>query len=298
VLAPPMIVYLDTNHLIDLLQHDAPCPFDDFRRSLEGGGHRLALTFTRVREIAAPLYYRDRGRIVPPASSAWSEIRPLLIRLDRLPLSFIHEVRINPLELSEAVAAFRESRPYQPVSPFVPRFDFTIQPDASPPASQHLINLGVAETVFLLLDSGSDVFSGQTTQSPHWPSFLARNRAIRNPPSLRENFVRVVRDELGFHRIETHGIDAGKLANWIYDSPERCPGKRLSYEVMHRLIADRAKPQASDLGDLSGVQCLPYVDIATMDRALVSRVNQAASRMRASLSVRIATNLSDAMQIL
>ena len=66
------------------------------------------------------------------------------------------------------------------------------------------------------------------------------------------------------------------LADWIYMSPARCPGLRLQYEVFHQIRANLGDNfNLSDFGDSAHVLCLPYVDIATLDRRMIAYVNQA-----------------------
>ena len=66
------------------------------------------------------------------------------------------------------------------------------------------------------------------------------------------------------------------LSNWIYQCPSRCPGIRLGYEVYHHLrrnLGDQV--DASDFGDLAHINCLPYVDVLTLDRRMADYVRRA-----------------------
>jgi hypothetical protein len=72
------------------------------------------------------------------------------------------------------------------------------------------------------------------------------------------------------------GTSIPDLADWIYDSAARCPGLRLRYEVFHQIRRNMGDASdASDFADLAHGLCLPYVDLATLDRRMAAYVRQA-----------------------
>jgi hypothetical protein len=73
-------------------------------------------------------------------------------------------------------------------------------------------------------------------------------------------------------KLSTHGLPEpdgklGEFAEWIYETPVRCPGLRLGYETTLALIENlEAVPKKGDFGDLCFVRAIPYVDAVTLDR--------------------------------
>lgn len=292
-----MRVFLDTKDLIEVLEHGSAQSHANLRSALVGGGHSLVLTGTRVRELTAPLYYGDRNRVILPGSSPWSRLRPVLARLDSLPLSFIQETRILPLELASAVDCFRSGEEYKDIDPYVARFDQALAPTEEQIATAGFLGMAVSETVWELLKSPESrvFFSGRPRLSVPWSEFIAAEHAIERRPSLTSHFRTVLGADMTRYQIPVEGIDVDALVKWIGASPVRCPGRRLEYEVLHRLLGDRqARPRESDRWDIAGIPaCLPYVDVATMDRAMLTRVQQVAERLKMQTYARIFATLSD-----
>ena len=117
-----MLIYLDTKDLINVLEHDRPCPVQEFGATLRSGSHDLAVSFSNVKELSRPL--------LEPA--ARTVVTQLLNHLEMLPLRYIREGTIVRDELSEARGAFIGGREYRAISPFVARFDEAFNPFLRP----------------------------------------------------------------------------------------------------------------------------------------------------------------------
>jgi len=257
-------IFLDTRDLIDLFK-GLPCSVDDFRRCLQGGGHALILSPTVVFEIAAPL----------DAPSSHAEVVKLLNDLESLPLVYIGDTQIPYRELRSAIDSHTAGREYVAINPLMTRFDETILESGSAPTSLYP-NYGLAETVFEIWQRAPQVF--------HWPSELvnrlrsgmATDRSMASPPTVASNFRKKIRLDLELDEISPPPCRLDDFADWIYETPTRCPGVRLSYDVYHQLrrnVGDQ--PSASDFGDFAHVQCVPYVDLITLDRRMAVYVQRA-----------------------
>ncbi len=104
---------------------------------------------------------------------------------------------------------------------------------------------------------------------------MEADRSLSTTPTLAAHFREKIRRDLQLHGVTAPAPSVAAFADWIYESPDRCPGTRLDYEVFHQLrrnIGDR--PKASDFGDFGHVRCLPYVDLMTLDRRMADYVRR------------------------
>ena len=105
---------------------------------------------------------------------------------------------------------------------------------------------------------------------------MDNDRAMASPPRLRDHFVTMIIRALATHGIRPPQARAELFARWIYESPLRCPGVRLTYETQHRFRRDRAaNPGASDMIDLARITAIPYVDFFVTDAAMMTYCRQA-----------------------
>jgi len=259
-----MLIFLDTKDLIDILENARPVSAQQLGDCLSYLDAQLALSFAVIAELAAPLTKRN----------ASTNVMSLLNRLEELPHLFIAESQVQILELREAVNAFSEAREYQPIDPFVSRFDYVLQ---DPPATAAFLHHSLAETVFALWTTSPSLFDGF---AGHWPMYnrlLLADRSLSAPPRLSAFFPAVVDRALRAYGIELGGVNLTSFANWIYASPSRCPSTSLLFEAWHRVRRNKGDlPKRSDLSDFAHLLTLPYVDLATLDRRMVGYVRQIA----------------------
>ncbi len=126
---------------------------------------------------------------------------------------------------------------------------------------------------------------------------LTDDRRVAAPISVRRFFgVKLLRD-LRLYRIPEPPAGVDALAEWIYQTPSRCPALRLDYDVYHQIrgnIGDRG--QLQDFENLANVKCLPYVDLATLDHRMGEYVRQVTREWPDSLGQRIRRNLDHVLE--
>jgi hypothetical protein len=261
-----VLIYLDTKDLIDVIEGSSPVSAPELGTWLESNHSKLALSFVLVAELSAPLVSRN----------AQAHVMRLLAELERLPHVFVAVVQIQRLELLEALSSFREGRGYSAIDPFVHRFDHTIPPSGRPPTYAFL-SYSVSETIWDIWCHTPEILDGYARPRRLFADLLRKDRETQNPPPLPEQFGEVVRRNLDLYGISLpSGVDLVSLGKWIYSSTERCPSGRLTFEVWHRLRQNRRdKTKHSDLSDFNHLACLPYVDVATLDRRMLSYVESA-----------------------
>ena len=259
-----MNLYLDSKDIIDVFQRGHPCRASVFQKYLSDGGHQLVLSSYTIFEIAAPLLQ----------PSVHGNVMTLLNQLEKVPIVYVHPDLLG-LELKEGLHAFSTNCEYQPVSPFVKRFDQTLGLSAQPATSQ-FCSYSLSGIVWDLYTAGS--LKGLNTFAKPMRAFIAADRNLERPPSLESHFAKVIERSLRDDRLFCS--DAKTFAKWIYNNPQRCPGIRLSYEVWHQIVRNRTDGlQDSDMEDHQHLICLPYVDRLTLDRRMHGYVSQAAKKM-------------------
>lgn len=113
---------------------------------------------------------------------------------------------------------------------------------------------------------------------------IQTDRAMTNPPTLRDHFVTMMIRTLKTHAIQPPSAGTERFAQCVYDLPSRCPGLRLAYETYHRFRRNRTdRPRASDMIDLARIPSVPYVDFFTTDAAMMDYCRQAAKEIGCSI---------------
>jgi hypothetical protein len=273
-----MRVYLDTRDLVGLLDRSEPCSTNRFADALRGREAVLALSPTVVFELAAPVV-RGSGRTV---------VSRRLNLLEELPLAYLADWRIHEFELREAADAFRQGRSYVDIDPIVPRLDVAIDATGGRIGTRMYLNFPLAEIVLTIWQEAPDAFLGRLDLEERFRRLLVADRALVKPPPLAAHFRTKLRRDF-----ETNGVPVLEegiepLADWIFEAPSRCPGLRLSYEVYHQIRANLGDPGfVQDFGDFSHVDCLPYVDAATLDRRMVDYVGRASRSLQTDFASRV-----------
>src|SRR3989338_4275216 len=264
-----MLVYLDARDLISVFEQGKPCDAKVFIGVLRAGGHALVLSMSNVREVSAPL--------VDPAAT--TNVMRLLNEVEEAPIRYIREGTLVRDELKKALDAFSHSREYQSVFPFVDRYDQTFELEPLP--TRLLLHHGLAETIFTLWGADRNTLRPSAGHAEHLRKQFAAERGMKNRKSLAENFVDAVERHLNFHRLPLPTRGVRPFAEWIYEDPARCPSYRLSYEVYHAVLNNIGDvPKDGYIPDFAHLQCTPYVDLITLDRRMITYVQQVSSRLR------------------
>jgi hypothetical protein len=263
-----MKILLDTGDLINLVEHNRPVNLSEFRDYLVAHDATIVLTFGNVRELAAPLAARIRH----------PDVDLLFQKVETLPISYLGEVKLAANEVRAAVSAFNSGAEYQPIDPYVSRWDETIS--GSPSAASGKI-LGLNEIVLLVASQDSTSFAGFGNDEDQLRRQF-ENARLR-PPSAQvpcKSFPNVVRHFIEYTGTEkpTCGIQA--FARWVYDHPQRCPALRMGHDVFHHMLSNTKDiPHASDIPDWMHIKCTPYVDAITLDRRVYGYCSQVCQRI-------------------
>jgi len=259
-----MKIYLDSKDVIDIFQNDHPCSASVFQKYVVEGGHEIVLSSYTIVEISAPL--------LDPFTHG--NVMILLNELEKFPILYVHP-DLRGLELKEALHAFSSKGEYQPVNPFVMRFDQTLDLSANPETLRFL-NYSLTEIVWDVYATGG--LKGLETFAKPMKALISKDRKIARPPSLASHFTKVIERNLRDDGLSCSEVKS--FANWIYTNPHRCPGIKLSYEVWHQIVKNRTDGlEDSDMEDYQHLICLPYVDRITLDRRMYGYVFQAAKKI-------------------
>jgi len=284
-----MRIFLDTRDLIDLLERQKPCELDIFKQRLVSGDHQLALSVTLVWELSAPLVRSGRR-------NSGTNVMRLLQALETLPLIYIADPRITYQELRSAIISYKEGREYSPIDPYATRFDAAIQIRGLAPTRIY-INHSLAETVFTVWQEAPDVLDRQPTDEQRLRAILEADRRSPRLPSLREIFRKKIQRDFQLYCISEPEIDTNALSDWIYDNPSRCPGVRIGYEVFHQIRKNRKDQSGkSDFGDFAHVECLPYIDLMTLDSRMANYVERATRDWNPNPYIKVAKDTQELLQ--
>ena len=261
-----MRIYLETKDLIGLLDRSDACHLGRFAAALRARNAQVAVSPTVVFELAAPLV-RGSGRTV---------VSRRLNRLEELPLTYLVDWRIRELEVREAIEALESKRPYIDVDPTVPRLDAAMDVTGGRVGTHIYLNFPLSEIVLTIWQETPDVLRERLDLQERLRALLSDDRALPRLPSLLAHFRTKLRRDFSTYELADPSCGVEQLADWIFEVPSRCPGTRLSYEVYHHIRNNLGDPGfTQDFGDFSHLECLPYVDIATLDRRIVDYVGRA-----------------------
>ncbi len=284
-----MLVYLDTKDLIEVLDRPRGTSADELEDVLRSGAHKLVVTLFGVLELSRLFFRRDAPTIVSA----------LLNRLEKMPLRFLHEVRIPDLEILEADRAFRAGREYEAVAPpFVDRFDEVV-PREGPPATRLFINMGIAETVWRIREGKPSVLEPQVAAATAFRNMIFADRALVEHPSPEAAFTTMLRRSATDRSLPIPEANLDSLAGWIYQQPRRCPAVRLGYELVHEIrrnVTDRVED--SDIADFVHAKNVPYIDLMSLDRRMRNYVTQVSRRLGLGFENRLVPNVHDAVTTL
>lgn len=278
-----MNIYLDTSDLINLFQKSNPISPDNFEKKLRTNRHEIVVSITNIFEISAPLLEK----------STQTNVMGLLISIEKMPIKFISLAGINKLELKEALAAFTQGREYREIFPFVNRFDEALMVD-EPAPTRPLLNYSISKTIYELWNNEPRVFKLFQKHHQLLQKQMDSDRKIKSKPSLRDHFVENIRKSLSRYNLSITSQKLRAFSEWIYEIPTRCPSVRLGYEVYHNLLKNLDDiPKQGDMGDLSQINCIPYVDRITFDRRMSHYAKEACKNIGLGYEKRICKNVNE-----
>lgn len=215
-----MRILLDAKDLINTVEHDKDVTFTELEQYIQNGNHSIALTSTNILEFSASL--ADTGDFL--------QMRSLLQKVERLPLSYVKEWTIPYEELLSAKRAFDSGNEYQGIAPYVRRWDDTIAPVGQTTPTEPLVALRLDEIIYMLWkrDPTALQFPSKQVGNLIRSQYEAKRLATPAPRRLvQKEFAKTVERQFGSWGIPVDGTDLAKLAKWIYADPSRCPGLRV-----------------------------------------------------------------------
>lgn len=294
-----MRVYPDTSDLINLLERDtAGISFDDFRSILERRGHTIVLSFQTICELIAPLW--------EPRSS--SVITRTMNRLEELRHEWIDLVRLPNLEVREALRSTKTGTPYVPPSPYVANYLATVI--NAPDLLKVALHYPLSEIAFDLWRSGA--FDPRAQRARHVAAYrklieedrklvsgMSEKTKARRGLFARRTVEKVKQFKL--HDPEDQKNDAlfEACAKRILQEAELCPASKLVFSTFHSLIDNLGdKLQDSDLGDLTHVHAVPYVDYFSTDRRIGAYITMASKSLAMKYHEKLFPNIKSLIAIL
>jgi len=258
-----MRVLLDAKDLIDLVEHSKPVRILEFDTWLRNHNSSLVYSLCNIRALAGPL-----------AGSALQmpRIQLYLDQLEKLPHCYI-SADIGLMEMKSALRCFEAAAEYQPIDPFVPRFDQVLSPFAKPGK----LNYPLAEIVDDLWRTYPQIFGLQTKAFSWQKSALSMDR---QKPSTKRAMIaqspfEPIRDYLML-KFSATPDRAAEVASWVAATPRRCPGLWFIRTVGAAMSQNRTYvARQDDTFDMAEMMAIPYVDVATMDRTTLDYLSRA-----------------------
>ena len=258
-----MNVLLDARDLIGLVERAQPVTAGEMDEFLRGHNHEFVLSFTNVRELVGTL----------AINGDFLRVRQWLQSLESMPHLYIQETLIPRNEIASAVEAFNSGTPYHAPDVFVRRWDYTLIPLPGGQRSEieQLVNIRLDDIVYWIYLARPATFAPperflQVLQR----QFEEDRRAWQaGQAPARQHFIRVVKKHSATHGIRLPAGREDELAEWIYESPDICPGLHLGYGVYRALMENvNDIPETADFSDMAQVYALPYVQSGTLDRRM------------------------------
>jgi hypothetical protein len=283
---------IDSRDLIELLERNKPAPVGTVEAFLRSRDVELILSLTNIRELVSTL----------ALNGDFMRVRPWLQSLERIPHLYIREVSIAADELRSAVDAFKAGTTFKGPMVFVKRWDETLSslPDGRKSAVEFLVNQRLDDLIYSVYRGQPAAFAAPAAHVDTLRRLFDNKRKALKAGSAqrKEDFIRSVENKAATNRIDLPAGHQHEFAQWIYESPDRCPGHQLGYEVYRAFMENTADvPETSDFSDLAHICALPYVESATLDRRMRHYTRVASERLLArgglvNYSERIYENLA------
>lgn len=258
-----MRILLDSRDLINLVEHGRPTTPDEYDAYLRACDHLNVLSFTNIRELAAPL----------AVGVEFMNIRPLLQCLEQMPHTYLSEVPIIGQEIRSTVQSFEDGTEYQSPEVYTTRWDHVLElaPGQRRSAAENWVNLRLDDIVYLIRRTNPGVFAPPRRHLPQLQQQLEQDRASlrAGKAPARLHFGRAIRKHATSFRVQLPPGREDAFSEWVYQNPSRCPGLRLQHETYRALMANYDDiPEVGDFSDLAHISALPYVDAGTFDRRM------------------------------
>jgi hypothetical protein len=252
-----MKILLDAKDIINVVEHAQPLSIAEFHDWLSKRNAVLVYSFENIRALAGPL-------AVDP--SQVERIVGYLKELEGLPHCYI-STAIDLLELRAAVRAFEEKREYQSIDPYVSRFDCVFPPVAKPLKPSYPLS----EVILDIFQRCPQIFARRPRLEEVYAFAMNEDRSrvnLKTPVDVGLAFTPFI--ETLEQKLSVSRERAEEIASWVAAEPSRCPALRLVRAVGAVISRDvRYAPRRGDVFDLSDIMQIPYVDKATLDRAML-----------------------------
>ncbi len=252
-----MKILLDAKDLINVVEHAKPLSITELSNWLSKKNAVLVYSFENIRALAGPL-------AVDPSQAP--KIVGYLKKLESLPHCYI-STNLDLLEQEAAVRAFEEKREYQSIDPYVPRFDNVFPQLAQPDR----LSYPLSEVVLDIFWKCPQIFARRLKLEEIYAFALKEDRDRQNlkaPIDVDLSYTPFV--ELLEMKSSRSREQAEEIASWVAADPLRCPALRLVRAVGAVISRDvQYAPRRGDVPDISDIMQIPYVDKATLDRAML-----------------------------
>ncbi|MDX2511585.1 MAG: hypothetical protein QNK25_06000, partial [Desulfobacterales bacterium] len=251
-----MLIYLNAQEIRNIFEKSSPCTPERFEQILRDGGHKLVYSWLNITEISEPLLY----------SKDKAEVLELLVKMEELPHSYVNSTGIPRMELKSAAGGYGNGGHYAGIQPLVQRFDFTVDGKSSPPTADRP-EYPLPEIVWDLYSFGA--LGDENGSAEKLRDICAQDRKAASKPDPKKHFVIMLARNLKLFQVPVSADNLIAFAGWVYAESARCPAQRLRHEVWQTLVRN-SKDELSmqDWKDFSHIDCLPYVDILTLEKGL------------------------------
>lgn len=281
-----MRIYLDTKDIIEIIEKSNPISLKDLEKILRKKNSELVISITLLLEISEPLIHKSKK----------TNVMSVINQIEMIPHIFIHVKNLIRFELLEAIDAFNNGREYKNVDPFRRRFTETLDLEKYFPLGK-LIIYSLAEIIWNLFHEGA--LGGFDKHSNRWRKAFFNERNLPRKPTKKESFIYTIKKHLLLYNLKPPNQGIILFAKWIYKKSFRCPSIRLINEVFHKIVKNIGDiPKNSDLADFSHIQCLPYVDLMTVDRRFYAYVSQATKSLNINYQSKIRKSVKEILDFI
>jgi len=278
-----VLIYLNGREIGNIFEKSIPCSAEQFGKILRDSGHQLFYSWQNITEISEPLLY----------SKDKAEVLELLVRIEELPHTYINVAGIPRKELESAAGGFGNGGQYVGIEPQVRRFDYTVDGKGLPPTGDR--------PEYPLPEIVSDLYSFGALGAEHscaekLRDICARDCAVAPKPDPEKHFVIMLARNLRLFQVPVAADNVPAFARWVYSEPASCPAQRLRHEVWQTVVrSSKYKLSVRDWQDFSYLDCLPYVDIATVDRGLGQVLSEVSGVMKRDYASRVVADAKEAL---
>jgi len=276
-----MRIFLDTKDLIEIIEKSNPISPKDLENILREKSSELVISNTLLLELSEPLIHKSEK----------TNVMNNINQLEKIPHIFINTKNLIRFELLEALDAFKSGREYKNVDPFTYSFTETLDLEKHFPLGKFII-YSLAEIIWNLYND--QALGGYDKHSKRWRDAIIMERNLLKKPTKKEGFINTVEKHLLLYKIKSPSQGIMSFSKWVYNKASRCPSTRLINEIFNKMVKNLGDiPEDSDLEDFSHIQCLPYVDIMTVDRRFYAYISQAAKSLHINYEEKIRKSLKE-----